>query len=146
MNKNYNIQSLHDLQTRMVSLKVAYKVQEAVIQNDVKVYVKQFTLGNLIKKYATPSAFLKADNKLNISSKLMEMVLPVVMNSTFFRGSGFITKTLIGLATSKVGKNLDASHLSAIFNSVKGLFSSGKKKEKAKAYADYGIPPDSETF
>jgi len=146
MSKNHNIQNLHDLQVRMLTLKVDYKMQEAMIKDDVKVYVKQFTFGNLIKKYATPSAFLKVDDKLNISSKLMSLVLPVLMNSTIFRGSGFLTKTLVGLATSKVGKTLDAEHLSAIFNSVKGLFTSKKKKEKAAAYVDYGIPPDSETY
>jgi hypothetical protein len=142
---NYDIQNLNDLQTRMLSLKVDYQLQEDMIKSDVKIYVKQFTLGNLIKRYATPSAFLKVDDKLNISSRLMSMVLPVLMNSTLFRGSGFITKTLVGLATSKVGKTLDAEHLSAIFNSVKGLFSS-KKKEKKAGYVDYGIPPDSETY
>lgn len=146
MSRNHNIQNLNDLNVRMIGLKVDYKMQEALLKEDVKVYVKQFTPGSLIKKYATPSAFLKVDDKLNISSKLMSMALPILMNSTLFRGSGFITKTLVGLATSKVGKTLDAEHLSAIFNSIKGLFGSKKKKVKATAFADYGIPPDSETY
>lgn len=146
MGKKYNINNLDDLNQKLLSLKVDYKLQETMLLGDVKGYVKQFTLGSLIKKYATPSAFLKVDDKLNISSKLMSMVLPVLMNSTLFRGSGFITKTLVGLATSKVGKTLDAEHLSAIFNSITGLFKSKKKKEKSPAYLDYGIPPDSETF
>ena len=146
MNKKYNINNLDDLNVRLISLKVDFKLQEAMLKDDAKSYVKQFTFGNLIKKYATPSTFLKADDKLNISSKLMSMVLPIVMNSTIFRGSGFITKTLVGLATSKVGKTLDAEHLSAIFNSVTGLFKGKKKKIKSPAFADYGIPPDSETF
>ena len=146
MSKKYNIKNLNDLQVRMLSLKVDYKMQEVLIKDDVKAYAKQFTFGSLIKKYATPSSLLKVDDKLNISSKLMSFVLPVLMNSTLFRGSGFITKTLVGLATSKVGKTLDAEHLSAIFNSVKGLFGSKKKKEKAGVYVDYGIPPDSETY
>lgn len=146
MSKNkYKIESLNDLQVRMISLKVDYKMQEIMLKEDVAVYVKQFTPGHLIKKYLSPSSLLKADDKLNISSKLMSMVLPVLMNSTIFRGSGFITKTLVGLATSKVGKTLDAEHLTSIFGAVKGLFTSGKKK-KAKAYVDYGIPPDSETY
>lgn len=146
MSKSHNIHNLHDLNVRMIGLKVDYKMQEEMLKADAKAYVKQFTPGNLIKKYATPSSFLKVDDKLNISSKLMSMALPILMNSTFFRGSGFITKTLVGLATSKVGKTLDAEHLSAIFNSVKGLFRSKKKKVKNQAYIDYGIPPDSEAF
>lgn len=146
MSKKYNINNLQDLNARLISLKVDYKMQETALKADVGGYFKQFTFGSLIKKYATPSSFLKVDDKLNISSKLMSMALPILMNSTLFRGSGFITKTLVGLATSKVGKTLDAEHLSAIFNTVTGLFKSKKKKEKATGFRDYGIPPDSETF
>lgn len=146
MSKSHNIHNLHDLNVRLIGLKVDYKMQEAMIKDDVQVYIKQFTPGALIKKYATPSSLLKVDDKLNISSKLMSMFLPILMNGTFFRGSGFITKALVGLATSKVGKTLDAEHLSAIFNSVKGLFRAKKKKVKAEPYIDYGIPPDSEAF
>ncbi len=77
----------------------------------------------------------------------MSLVLPFLMNSTLFRGSGFLTKTLVGLASNKVGKSLDAEHLSGLFNSVKSFFGGGKnKKEKSTAYVDYGIPPDSETY
>ncbi len=121
-------------------------MQEVILKEDVKVYVKQFTPVHLIKRFLTPSSLIKADDKLNISSSLMSFLLPVLMNSTIFRGSGFITKTLVGLATSKVGKTLDADSLSSIFNTVKGLFTSKKKKQRSSAYVDYGIPPDSETF
>jgi len=146
MSKNYNIKNLHDLQVRMISLKVDYKMQEVMIKDDVKIYVKQFSPGSLIKKFVTPSSLMKADDKLNISSKIMSLALPVLMNSTLFRGSGFITKALVGLATSRVGKTLDAEHLTSIFNSVKGMFGTKKKKTKTGTYIDYGIPPDSETY
>jgi len=146
MSRKYNITNLQELNIKLISLKVDYKMQETILKDDATVYVKQFTPGNLIKKFVTPSSLLKADDKLNISSKLMSLLLPVLMNSTIFRGSGFITKTLVGLATSKVGKTLDAEHLTSIFSSVKGLFTSKKKKEKSPAFLDYGIPPDSETY
>jgi hypothetical protein len=146
MSKQYNINNLHDLNIRLTSLRVDYKIQETMLKDDAKTYVKQFTPGNLLKKYATPSTFMKADDKLNISSKLMSLLLPALMNSTVFRGSGFITKTLVGLATSKFGKTLDAEHLSGIFNTVKGLFKKKPKGVKSPAFADYGIPPDSETY
>ena len=129
------------------SLKAEHQRKSELLLKDSRAYLKQFTLGGLIKKYATPSSFLKIDDKLNISSSLMSLVLPFVMNSTLFKGSGFLTKTLVGLASNKVGKTLDAEHLSAIFNSVKSWFSGSKnKKEKSQQYVDYGIPPDSETY
>lgn len=145
MRKN-NIQNIEELQKEMFLLKSTYQMQGDALKADTRQYFKQFTFGALIRKYATPSAFVKMDDKLNISSKLMSMVLPVLMNSTLFKGSGFLTKALVGLATSKVGKTLDAEHLSAIFNVVKGWFSKSKKKDKPAAVVDYGIPPDSETY
>lgn len=147
MNRRYNINNLEELHTMVCSLKAEHELKGDLLLKDTQGYLKQFTLGGLIKKYATPSAFLKIDDKLNISSSLMSLVLPFVMNSTLFKGSGFLTKTLVGLASNKVGKTLDAEHLSAIFNSVKSWFSGSKKKtQKATQYVDYGIPPDSETY
>jgi len=146
MKKRYNIQNMEDLHAQILVLKSENVLQGDQLKANFKGYIKQFTIGSLIKKYATPSAFLKMDDKLNISSKLMSLVLPVLMNSTIFRGSGFMTKALIGLATSKMGKTLDAEHLSAIFNSVKSWFNKPKEPVKKGMQIDYGIPPDSETY
>ncbi|WP_285060581.1 hypothetical protein [Pedobacter ginsengisoli] len=146
--RKYNINNLEELHAMVCSLKDEHTLQGEALVNDTKIYLKQFTLGGLIRKYATPSAFLKVDEKFNISSTLMSWVLPLFMNSTLFKGSGILTKALVGLASGKVGKSLDAEHLSAIFNSVKSWFGGSKKKkeEKAEEYFDYGIPPDSETY
>ena len=124
-------------------------MQEQRLIEDGKLYAKQYSFKSLTKKYLTPTTLLKADDQLNISSRVMSFLLPVLMNNTLFRGSGFITKTLVGLATSNVGKSLDAEHLAGIFGTVKSWFGGAKKKivEKRKPnYVDYGIPPDSETF
>ena len=148
-NKKYNISNLDELHAMVHSLKIQNKIQGQVLVSDTKGYLKQFTPGNLIKKYATPSAFLKVDEQLNISSKVMSLVLPLLMNNTLFRGSGFITKALVGLASGKVGQSLDAEHLSGMFNKVKSWFGGSKKKVKdirIAGHVDYGIPPDSETY
>ncbi|WP_293745140.1 hypothetical protein [uncultured Pedobacter sp.] len=140
-----DIRNLEDLQARKLELKVEYTIKQNMLKTDAKTYFKQFTLSALIKKYATPNNLFKADEKLNISGTAMSLLLPMVMNKTLFRGAGFLTKAAVGFVSGKVGKSLDAEHLSAIFNSVKGWF--GKKKEKKeKKFIDYGIPPDSETY
>jgi hypothetical protein len=144
--KSYkNIRNLNDLQAKKLELKTEYTLKQNMLKTDAKAYFKQFTLGALIKKYATPSNLFKVDDKLNLSGTAMSLILPLFMNKTLFRGSGFLTKAIVGLASGKLGKSLDAEHLSAIFNSVKGWF--GKKQEKKdKKFVDYGIPPDSETY
>ncbi len=148
MKINYNnINTLDDLHRQVQLLRADYVQRGELLKQDTKSYVKQFTLGNLIKKYATPSSFLKLDEKTNISGKIMSVALPMLLNSTLFRGSGFITKALGALVSGKVGKSLDAEHLSGIFNAVKSIFTGKKAKEKEQvAFVDYGIPPDSETY
>jgi hypothetical protein len=145
--RKYNINNLDELRATSKALKAEYMMQEVVITSDVKLYLKQYTIKNMIRKYVTPSTLLKADEQLNVSSKVMSFLLPVLMNNTLFRGSGFITKALVGLATRNVGKTLDAEHLSGIFNSVKSWIGGNKKaKVRPVGYIDYGIPPDSETY
>jgi hypothetical protein len=147
MKTNKNIQTLEELHNEIHRLKADYKQRGILLKQDSKTYIKQFSLGSLIKKYATPSGFLKFDEKTNISSKVMSIVLPMLLNSTVFRGSGLITKALGALVSGKVGKSLDAEHLSGIFNAVKSVFTGKKEKTKeTPAFIDYGIPPDSETY
>ncbi len=146
MKRNYNnIRTLEDLHAEVQRLKADYTQRGEMIKVDAKTYVQQFTLGGLIKKYATPSGFLKFDEKTNISSKIMSVVLPLILNKTIFRGSGIITKALGALVSGKVGQSLDAESLSGIFNMVKSFFNK-KDKKKEVAFVDYGIPPDSETY
>lgn len=146
MKRNYNnIRTLADLHTEVQRLKADYTHRGDALKVDAKTYVQQFTLGGLIKKYATPSGFLKFDEKTNISSKIMSVVLPLLLNKTIFRGSGIITKAIGALVSGKVGQSLDAESLSGIFNMIKSIFNK-KDKKKEVAFVDYGIPPDSETY
>ena len=145
MKTNKNIQTLDELNAEVHLLKADYKQRGVMLKHDTRVYIKQFSLGSVIKYYATPSGFLKFDEKTNISSKILSIALPMLLNSTLFRGSGLITKSLAALVSGKVGKSLDAESLSGIFNVVKSLFAK-KDKKKEVAFVDYGIPPDSETY
>jgi hypothetical protein len=146
MKINYNdINTLEDLHAQVRLLKADYTHRGVMLKEDSKNYIKQFSLGNLIKKFATPNGFLKLDENTHITSKIMSVALPFLLNSTLFRGSGLITKALGALVSGKVGKSLDAENLSGIFNMVKSLFNK-KDKKKDAAFVDYGIPPDSETY
>ncbi len=147
MKESKNIRTLEELHSEIHRLKADYKQRGVQLKGDTKAYINRFSLGNLIKKYATPSGFLKFDEKTNISSKIMSVVLPMLLNSTVFRGSGILTKALGALVSGKVGKSLDAESLSGIFNVIKSFFAGKKPKTKEEvAFIDYGIPPDSETY
>lgn len=143
---NRNIRTLAELQEEMRSLKTNYIQQEQTLKLDIKAYAQQFTLGGIIKKFASPSALYKIDEQTHISSKILSVVLPMILNSVFFKRSGFITKTIATLVSGKIGQSLDAESLSGIFNMIKSLFKPKKSKEEKLAFKDYGIPPDSETY
>lgn len=146
--RRFSINNLEELTARKRELKLEYQLKETNLKADTSLFIKQFSIGSLIKKYASPSNLFKVDDKLNISGTIMSLLLPTVMNKTVFKSAGFLTKALVGFASGKIGKSLDMEHMSAIFNSVKGwIAGEGKNKEKKKEkFIDYGIPPDSETF
>ncbi|MES2446521.1 MAG: hypothetical protein V4546_05030 [Bacteroidota bacterium] len=146
MKRNYShINTLEDLHNEVHRLKVDYKRRGVLIKEDSKHYIKRFSIGNMFRKHATPNGLLKLDENTHITSKIMSIALPMLLNSTVFRGSGVITKAIGALVSGKLGKSLDAENLTGAFNMVKSLF--GKKtKKKQVGFVDYGIPPDSETY
>jgi len=75
--RKYNIRTLADLQAAKLELKVEYTLKQNMLKTDGKIFLKQFTFGALIKKFATPSNLFKADEKLNISGTAMSLLLPM---------------------------------------------------------------------
>ena len=146
MKKINKIENIDELHQQVQILKLAYKQKGEVLKTDVKTYVKQFSLTSVIKKYATPNALLKLDEHTHITSKLMAMLFPIILNGTLFKKSGFITKAIMALTTSKIGNAVDAELLTGIFNYIKTLLFAKKSKASKPAFTDYGIPPDSETY
>lgn len=145
--RNNKIKNLPQLQREIAFLKQSYEEKGDILLADTKQYIHQFSILSIIKRYATPSGVIKFDEKTNIVSKLLSMLLPVLVNKTIFRNAGFITKILTAMGANKLGQSLDAQSVSGIFNSVKSLFAKKEKKDKKDIqFADYGIPPDSETY
>ena len=139
------IKNLAELYIEIATVKADYQLREVLLKEDAKVYIKQYSPINLIKGLFKPQGLLKLDGETNISGSIMSMVLPLLLNKTLFRGSGLITKAVAALVSGKIGKSLDVESLGLMFNKVKSLFTS-KGDKKAAKFADYGIPPDSETF
>ncbi|WP_199117206.1 hypothetical protein [Pedobacter sp. ASV28] len=144
MKNRRNITSLADLHLETSRLKADYQLKEVQLKADVKTYIKHLSPFGLIKNYLTPNSLFKIDEKTNISGKIMSFVLPFILNKTLFRGSGFLTKGIAALVSSKMGKSLDAENLTGIFHHIKSFFAPSKKNKDK--FVDYGIPPDSETY
>lgn len=146
--RNKDIKSLAELQVEISRVKVTYQLKETQLKDDTKAYIRQFSPLNLIKDFLNPQSLKKLDDKTNLSGSIMSLVLPLLLNKTVFRSSGFITKSIAALVSGKIGKSLDAESLTGLFTKAKSLFSSftSKKKKADVNFVDYGIPPDSETY
>ncbi|MFB9841442.1 hypothetical protein [Mucilaginibacter ginsenosidivorans] len=71
-------------------------------------------------------------------SILSRVVLPLMLNKTIFRNSGFIVKTLVSLVSQKASRFINEDSIAGLWDKVKTLF------EKKDRQPDYGIPPESE--
>lgn len=148
MTKNRDIKSLAELHLEISRVKSEYQLKETQLKDDAKAYIKQFSPLNLIKDFFNPKSLFKLDEQTNLSGSIMSLVLPMFLNKTLFRGSGFLTKSIAALVSGKIGKSLDAESLTGLFGKAKSLFTSlvSKKKKSDVNFVDYGIPPDSETY
>lgn len=62
---------------------------------------------------------------------LSRFLLPLVLNKTLFRGSGFIIKALVGLASQKAATYISSDSVTSVWDKAKGLVS-GLLDKKSK--------------
>lgn len=80
-------------------------------------------------------------------SSIFRIGLPVLMNRFIFPKSGFLMKAFIGLISQNAVKSFNKDFMSKIIEKVSDwIKTTGSKSKKDPEMADYGIPPDSETF
>jgi len=77
----------------------------------------------------------------DLVSLISRIALPLTLNKTIFRHSGFIIKTLVGLVSQKASNFITEDSVSSVWNKAKLLFNkvTGKNK-KPKNMQGYGIP------
>ncbi len=80
-------------------------------------------------------------------SGIFRVGLPFVMNRFIFPKSGLLTKTILGFITQKAAGTVNKDLISNILDKISGIVKIPKNKKKnGPELADYGIPPDSETY
>ncbi len=69
---------------------------------------------------------------------LSRFIIPLVLNKTIFKGSGFIMKTIVGLASQKASSYVSSESISNVWDKAKGLISGLLNKQPKKpAVASY---------
>lgn len=80
-------------------------------------------------------------------SSIFRIGLPVLMNKFIFPKSGFLMKTFLALVTQNAAKAFNKDFMAKMIDKLSDwLKKSGDKSKKDPEMADYGIPPDSETY
>ena len=109
MNNKYMINDLNGLKARQMALLAESDMHAEAVLMDTKTYVKDFSVGNLLKSDPKPPLNLKLkkpDSSALLSGKVLSLAVPIILNKTLFRGSGFITKAAIGMISSKAGAKI----------------------------------------
>ena len=80
-------------------------------------------------------------------SSIFRIGLPVMMNRFLFPKSGFIVKSVIELISQNAAKTVNKDLMSGVIEKLSEWIKTPKTKTKKEPeLADYGIPPDSETY
>lgn len=73
--------------------------------------------------------------------------LPVMLNKFIFPKSGFILKYVVEFLSQNAAKTLNKNVISELVDHLSDWIKSTKRNKKREPkMADYGIPPDSETY
>ena len=70
-------------------------------------------------------------------SIISRFLIPLTLNKTLFKNSGFIVKALVGLVSQKASGYVNEEAVVGVWDKVKGLF--GKKREKVDKRYPYGL-------
>jgi hypothetical protein len=80
-------------------------------------------------------------------SSIFQIGLPVLLTKFLFPKSGLIVKSIIELISQNTAKSMNKDFMSNILDKLSNWIKSRSSKNKREnEMADYGIPPDSETY
>lgn len=96
MKPTYKLNSLDKLKAMQASLNTQQKALEKQIVSTGKTALVTLPVVWLLKP-SDPLKIIKVDGKINISGKVFSYLLPLVVNQTLFRRSGFLTKIIMAI-------------------------------------------------
>ncbi len=80
-------------------------------------------------------------------TNIFRVGIPVFLNKFLFPRSGFLMKSMVAMVSQTAAKNVNKDSITDIIDKVAGWIKSSKPRtRKEPVLADYGIPPDSETY
>ena len=132
------IRNTWELKQEIVRLRGLHKEQGLAIKSRFSSPAAIFsTVYSLISKPSLPG-----ENKHNIFNQdfvsiLSRFLIPLTLNKTLFKNSGFIIKALVGLVSQKASGYISEDAVVSVWDKVKGMFA--KKKDGAEHRYPYSM-------
>jgi hypothetical protein len=128
-----SIHNVDDLKAEIIRLRMLRTEQGAAIKS--RFSSPGVAISTLSSVFFKPGyKFLNQD----FVGMLSRVLLPLTLNKTIFRHSGFLVKGLVGFLSQKASHFISEDSVMGLWGKVKSVFEKKSKQE------DYGIPPESE--
>ncbi|MCQ6961342.1 hypothetical protein [Mucilaginibacter aquariorum] len=114
-----------------IALKARFSGPSAIFSTVLSLFPKSATVDGI-----KGAGFFNQD----LLGLVSRFVLPLTLNKTIFKHSGFIVKTLVGILSQKASHYISEDAVSGIWSKAKGLFNNLLKK-KAK-HPEKEVMPD----
>lgn len=75
----------------------------------------------VLTKPADPLTMVKVDGKVDIPAKVFSYLLPLLVNRTLFRRSGFVTRIVMGMIARRVGKRIGPKALRWLLRTIQNF-------------------------
>jgi hypothetical protein len=127
------VKNIFDLQSEIIRLEKSKQEQEMVLKQRFSSPSAIFASVKSIFPKSPEGGSTSAAHSLlspDILSLISRFVLPLALNKTLFKKSGFIVKTLVGLASQKASTYISEDSVTSVWGRVKSLF--GKKPGTAR--------------
>ena len=150
------IETIDDLRTEIIRRKAQrLELENDLLQVSEKIKTKlriPVMIYNKAGDFLNSFFGLERDNPAGKENRdwvtnIFRVGLPVFLNKYFFPKSGLLIKSVVAMVSQKAAKNVNKDSITDIIDKVTDWIKSRKSKErKDPLMADYGIPPDSETY
>jgi len=132
------IRNRWDLKEEIVRLRELEKVQGHAIGERFSSPGAVFsTVYSLFPKRGDSGSDKSSILNQDFVSILSRFLIPLTLNKTIFKNSGFLIKTLVGLVSQKASGYVNEESVVGIWDKVKGLFA--KKPDHAKSNYPYSM-------
>lgn len=94
-----------------------------------------------------PEDLTKKNERKDWVTNILRLGLPLALNRFLFPRSGLLMKSVVAMVSQNAAKNVNKDSIAGLIDKVSDWIKVRRpKNQKDPVMADYGIPPDSETY